>query len=478
MARDLNRSIHGRAKALLAAGLLGWVLGFSAGSAQAASSPQRIGFQGKLLDASNNPRNGPFDMVFKLYTVPSGGASVWDETQSNVQVTNGVFSVELGSVKALETTLFTSASAYLEIKVGTDSPMTPRQLLLMSPSAFRALYAEDLAPGDTNYIQQGSALQSGAVFHVTSATVAGPFTASGISSFTATGAQTYSLTTSSGLKVLDGTLKVEGSAGAVVDATVRASTLTATDGIILPQGSAFKDEGTMRWEPTQNLLYIGTGTANKTMVDTDSSQTLTNKTLNSTGGNTVDATHLRARLLSSDAPSQGMTIKWNAGASQWYPVYPATVSVVSVQFTPSASLTLTANNVYFVPVVVPGVMALNQFRYRVANAAAGVTGDVGLYDSSGNRIASGGAGSADFITTGAKAVLMQGAPVTVQPGQYYFAMVANGGARPRGVDLGAASAGVVKGLGAVDIGAATLPATVNVGAIVDGSLCPLMSINE
>ncbi|MFA6317943.1 MAG: hypothetical protein WC943_11030 [Elusimicrobiota bacterium] len=446
--------------------------------ASAASSPQRIGFQGKLLDSSNNPRNGSYDMIFKIYDAASGGASLWDETQTGVAVTNGVFSVELGSVRALETELFTSASAYLEVKVGSDSPMTPRHLLLMSASAFRALYAEDLAPGDTNYIHQSASLQSGAVFHVSSATVSGPFNATATSSFTATGPLTYSLALSSGLRVLDGTLKVEGSAGAVVDAAVLASTIAATKGILLPQGAAPKDEGAMRWDADGNLLNIGIGASNKTMADTDSSQTLTNKTLNSTGGNTVDATHLRTRLLASDAPSEGMTIKWNAGAAQWYPVYPSTVSVAFVQFTPAASLSLTANTAVIVPVHVPGVMELRQFRYRAGLGAGGVTGDVGLYNSAGNRVASGGAGTADFTTAGAKAVNMVGAPIIIQPGQYYFAMVASGTARPRGVDLAAASAGVIKGLGTIAIGAAVLPATINLGAVVDGSLVPLMSIND
>ena len=110
-------------------------------------------------------------------------------------------------------------------------------------------------------------------------------------------------------------------------------------------------------------------------------------------------------------------------------------------------------------------------------------GDVGIYNSAGNRVASGGASSADFTTTGAKAVGMVGAPVILQPGQYYFAISAKTAApRVRGLDLGAASAGVVKGLGNISCGEAncgnTLPATVNLGGLTDGNLIIFMSANE
>lgn len=452
--------------------------------AWAASSPQKIGFQGKLLDTANNPRNGAFDMTFRIFDAPTGGTQMWTETQTGVPVNNGVFTVQLGAALALPAGLFNGTSAYLEVEVSPDTAMTPRQQMLMSPYAFRALIADDLLVGNTNYVQVRATLQAGAVFHVASGTVAGAFLATGASSFTASGNSTYSLNTSSGIRLQAGTLRVEGSGGVDVLNTVHAATVAATTAILLPQGAASSAEGALKWEPTQNLLFIGTGTANKTMTDTDSAQTLTNKTLNSTGGNTVDATHLRTRLLASDAPSDGMTLEWHAGASQWTPVYGATVTVVPPPFVPANNITLTIDVIYLMPVTVPGTLKLNQIRYRVTTAQGGVTGDVGLYDTSGSLVASGGANSADYTTTGAKVVTVFGAPITIQPGQYYLAISCTGAAAPavRGNTLGGtASSGIIKGLGTIT-GAAgsgsTLPAGITLSSIVDGNLTIFMGMNE
>lgn len=446
--------------------------------AEAAGSPQKIGFQGKLLDTANNPRNGAFDVTFRIFDSPAAGTELWTETQTGVAVNNGVFTVQLGAVSALTAGLFSGASAYLEVQVAPDTAMTPRQQLLMSPYAFRALLADDLLVGNTNYVQVRATLQAGAVFHVASGTVAGQFLATGASSFTASGNSIFSLNTSSGIRLQAGTLRVEGSGGVDVLNTVQASTVTATTAILLPQGAASPVEGAMRWEPTQNLLFIGTGTANKTVVDTDSVQTLTNKTLNSTGGNTVDATHLKTRALSADVPADGMTLEWNAAAAQWMPNYVSTVSVVPTIFAATnLTPTFTAGTVYLTPFFVPGRMTLNQFRFRVGTAAAGVFGDVGIYDTSGALIASGGVNTADYTTLGSKIVAVAGAPKVIEPGQYYAAMTANGAARPRVVSV--TDAGVIKGLGSIAaVGGTTLPATITLSAVVDGVWGLYMSLNE
>lgn len=447
--------------------------------AAAAVSPQKIGFQGKLLDTANNPRNGAFDMTFRIFDAPTAGTELWSETQTGVTVNNGVFTVQLGAVTALSAGLFGGASAYLEVQVAPDSAMTPRQQLLMSPYAFRALLADDLATGNTNYVQVRATLQAGAVFHVASGTVAGAFLATGASSFTASGNSTYSLNTSSGIRLQAGTLRVEGSGGVDALTVVKAATVTATTAILLPQGAALTSEGAMRWEPTQNLLFIGTGTANKTMTDTDSAQTLTNKTLNSTGGNTVDATHLRTRLLSSDAPSDGMTLEYEAGATKWSPVYSSTVSVVHTWFTPSTNITLSCPDIFITPLFIPGTISLNQIRLRVTGTAA-TTGNAGLYESSGQLAAAGAAGSIDFNTGGAKVVGVAGAPKVLQPGQYYLAITCDGAFTPtvRGANLAAGSVGVIKGLGTMAGGGTTLPSSISLSAIADGQYAIFMSFNE
>lgn len=451
-----------------------------AGSAVAAASPQKIQFQGKLLDTANNPRNGSFDLTFRLFNVPTGGTALWTETQSGLAVNNGVFEASLGAVTALTANLFGGASHFLEVEVAPDPAMTPRLPLLMAPSAFRALLADDLVPGNTSYVQVRQSVQSGAAFNVSSATVSGPFQATGTSSFTASGSLVYSLVASSGVLLQAGTLRLEGTGGLSAVHSVQAATVSASAGLFLPQGPAVTNEGAVRWEPTQNLVFIGTGTSNKTLADTDSSQTLTKKTLNSTGGNLVDATHLRTRTLSLDAPSDGMTIEWDAAQTNWTPVYATTVTVVYTVI-PANNITFAAaNRIFITPFHIPGVLKLNQIRFRVTTAVGGVSGDVGIYDSGGNLVASGGTSSADYATIGAKVVIVQGAPKTIQPGQYFAAITANGTPAVRGNTLGgAASIGIIKFAGyAAETGGTALPASVNPSTIVDDNELFFMGFNE
>ncbi len=152
-----------------------------------AQIPGLINFQGKLLDTSNNPKNGTFSMVFSIYNVATGGSALWTETQPSVSVTNGVFSVQLGAVTPIPQSVFVSSPTYLEVDIAGQTG-SPRQELVTSPYAFSsgeadtatvALNALNLIPGNNNYIQNTQSLQSGAVFYVSSATVGGPFVATG-----------------------------------------------------------------------------------------------------------------------------------------------------------------------------------------------------------------------------------------------------------------------------------------------------------
>ncbi|MFA6092900.1 MAG: hypothetical protein WCU88_05395 [Elusimicrobiota bacterium] len=450
-----------------------------AGSGHAASSPQKIGFQGKLLDSAGNPRNDSVDLTFRIFAAPAGGSALWSEAQNGVQLNNGVFSVELGSKTALSTTLFTGASAYLEVEVSPESPMTPRQQLLMSPASFRALLADDLKPGNTSYVQVANTLQTGASFHVASGTVAGPFQATGSSSFTAAGASVFSLNTSSGMRMQAGTLQVDGSGGVYALTHVSAATVTARSGLILPQGTASSIEGVVRWEPTQNLLFIGTGTSNKTLADTDSSQTLENKTLNSTDGNTVDATHLRTYSLDSAAPSNGMTLEYNAASAQWQPAYASTITSAStLPYGAVATLTMVSGTIYLSPWTLSGTLSLNQIRLQVTTARAGVTGDVGIYDTSGSLVASGGTSSVDYGSTGVKVENVSGAPILLPPGQYYAALTFSGGTAPVVRSFTLSAAGLIKGVGTLAGGGTTLPSSITTTAIVDGTGMPFLSFNQ
>ncbi len=109
-----------------------------------ASVPQLITYHGILKDASGNYLTGTYSMIFRIYSVSTGGTAAWTETQSSVSTSSGKFSVQLGSVTAIN--LSFNTDYWLSIQVGTDSEMTPRVKLT---SVVYAYMAEQVVNGFT-----------------------------------------------------------------------------------------------------------------------------------------------------------------------------------------------------------------------------------------------------------------------------------------------------------------------------------------
>jgi parallel beta-helix repeat protein len=155
---------------------------------QVSAAPTTMNFQGRLADASGNTvADGTYNMQFRLFTVSSGGSATWTETRettNRVTVTNGLFSVQLGSVTPLSASLFSGNDVYFEITLPTpgtatcgtascaswESAMTPRHKMATSAYAFQAENANTLdgldstafaaATGSANYIQNTTTPQT------------------------------------------------------------------------------------------------------------------------------------------------------------------------------------------------------------------------------------------------------------------------------------------------------------------------------
>ncbi len=156
-----------------------FIVGCALISAARAAVPGQINFQGKLLDMANNPRNGTFSFTFKIFPALTGGAALWSEVQSAVPVSNGVFSVVLGTTTPIPAAVFGAPTRWLEVTVGAQTG-SPREPLLTVPYAFEAAAVGlPLPAGDTNYVQVRNTLQAGATFYVVGGTVGGPFVATG-----------------------------------------------------------------------------------------------------------------------------------------------------------------------------------------------------------------------------------------------------------------------------------------------------------
>jgi hypothetical protein len=90
-----------------------------------------ISYQGNLTDAQGQPINATLPMTFKLYSTPTGGTALWTEQRTGnnaVPVTDGLFSVSLGSVTSLPRSLF-GEPLWLGISVDGDAEMAPRERL-------------------------------------------------------------------------------------------------------------------------------------------------------------------------------------------------------------------------------------------------------------------------------------------------------------------------------------------------------------
>lgn len=216
------------------------VLLLAATGAAAVVMPMRIPFQGKLVDpATNNPKNGSFSMVFKIWDAPTGGTQLFTETQT-VTVVNGQFSVQVGTIAYLSSDVLMGTSAYLGVTVGADAEMSPRQPLSMSGYAYSATqlisdkpvrinsgtaYSTFTTLGNWQFpygVSAGSAAITDNVFTVGtssfavaggSATIGYGLTVGGVTgvdanfkTVTSTNVGTFSVTSSSGISVLAGTL--------------------------------------------------------------------------------------------------------------------------------------------------------------------------------------------------------------------------------------------------------------------------------
>ena len=99
--------------------------------------PAGFNIQGRLTDANGVNKDGTFQIKFSVFAVAEGGAAVWEKAMSTVTVKNGNFQVILqgeGDIGGqLEDAVKNLITAYVEIKVGTELPLVPRQPLLRSP---------------------------------------------------------------------------------------------------------------------------------------------------------------------------------------------------------------------------------------------------------------------------------------------------------------------------------------------------------
>lgn len=106
------------------------------------SVPISFTYQGRLTSSSGVPLNEVVALTFNIYSDSLGSSSIWKETFAMVQVTDGLFTVELGKSDPLTNAIFNGSTRWLGIQVDMDPELRPLRPLLSMPNTFQALHAD------------------------------------------------------------------------------------------------------------------------------------------------------------------------------------------------------------------------------------------------------------------------------------------------------------------------------------------------
>ncbi len=112
-----------------------WCLGLCGllASAWTQGVTQSFTYQGYLRQRGAPLNNPSQSMRFRIFDVSAGGTALWDSGALNVNVSNGLFTVQLNP----PVSIWTGADCYLEIQVGATT-LTPRVLIRATPYASTA----------------------------------------------------------------------------------------------------------------------------------------------------------------------------------------------------------------------------------------------------------------------------------------------------------------------------------------------------
>ena len=127
-------------------------------SALFADVPHMVNYQGKLTSAGGDCLNDTLEMVFTIYSDSLGISAEWTETQAQVMVKAGVFSVLLGGVDTIPASVFDGNVKYLGVQVQSDPEMRPLKPMVSVAYAYRAAIADG---GNITAVHAGYGLNGG-----------------------------------------------------------------------------------------------------------------------------------------------------------------------------------------------------------------------------------------------------------------------------------------------------------------------------
>lgn len=97
--------------------------------------PTNFNYQGRLTDTAGTPLpNGDYQMIFSIWDAKVGGSQLWGSGNKTVTLYKGLFTASLGPIPSAA---LSSANVFLQVQMGTDTPM-PRIPLGAVPFALKA----------------------------------------------------------------------------------------------------------------------------------------------------------------------------------------------------------------------------------------------------------------------------------------------------------------------------------------------------
>lgn len=122
---------------------------FVLSQAALAEIPQMMNYQGRITDnASGDPYEGNATILFSLWNAETDGDSLWGEVHSSVNVSNGLFSVGLGTFTSIPASAFDGVDCWLKMIVNGEE-IQPRTRLVSVSYAYKTLVAENALHADS-----------------------------------------------------------------------------------------------------------------------------------------------------------------------------------------------------------------------------------------------------------------------------------------------------------------------------------------
>ena len=123
------------------------------GFAQSAQTqaPRTMSYQGLILDAAKHPVTGIHHITVHLYDDPLQGSLIHSESFTS-DITNGIFSLVIGSEQSIQPTLNFDRQYWVGVSVDDASELSPRTAFTSVPYAIHANVAGGLSKGATGAV--------------------------------------------------------------------------------------------------------------------------------------------------------------------------------------------------------------------------------------------------------------------------------------------------------------------------------------